>query len=103
MNEVRLFLKCTFLSELLGDDGKIKRDIYDGISPWETDKSYPNRTRPHGLVITAWQRCLQGAFITSDRDILPSLQPVAKISNTQEVHQDPHTISEYISRQPQHL
>ena len=103
VNEVRLFLKCTFLSDLLGDDGKIKRDIYDAISPCKTTESYPNRTRPHNFAVTAWQWCLQGAFISGDRDILPSLRQVEKTSNTPDAHQEPHTISKYITRQPQHI
>lgn len=45
--------KCTVLSDIIGEDGKIDKDFYDAVKPCETDESYPALTRQNPVAISA--------------------------------------------------
>ncbi|GFH56253.1 hypothetical protein CTEN210_12729 [Chaetoceros tenuissimus] len=102
-NEVRLFLQCTFLSDIIDEDGKIDKSIFDADQRCETTESYPMRERPNEIAIDAWKKCLQGAFITGDREVLPSLKPTDQPIPATEPDGVPSSVEEYLSRQPQHI
>jgi hypothetical protein len=42
-NEVRLYLKCTYLSDILYEKHSIRQEKYDASSPYDTIESYPRR------------------------------------------------------------
>ena len=98
-NEVQLYLKCTFLSDIIDENNCIRLDKYEATALCPTHESYPNRSRPNETAIKAWQTCLQGAFITGTREVLPSLLPTSSVTP---VHQEQQSfsISAHLSSQP---
>ncbi|GFH50469.1 hypothetical protein CTEN210_06945 [Chaetoceros tenuissimus] len=98
-NEVRLYLKCTFLSDIIDENNCISLDKYEAAAPCPTHESYPNRSRPNETAIKAWQTCLQGAFITGTREVLPSLIPTPSVTPVHQ-EQQPLSLSAHLSSQP---
>ncbi|GFH50464.1 hypothetical protein CTEN210_06940 [Chaetoceros tenuissimus] len=73
--------------------------MYEATAPRLAQESYLNRSRPNETAIKAWQTCLQGAFITGDRQVLPSLHPIPSATPANQ-EQQPSSISAHLSSQP---
>ena len=101
-NEVRLFLKCTFLHEILDEDNCIRQDIYEALTPCQSNESYPHRQHPNQIAVSAWKKCLQGSFITGSRNVITRLIPIPNNADT-DTNPEPQSLQEYIECQPQYI
>ena len=78
-NTVRLYLSCTFLSDLLVDPAaatlSIKDSIFDVSHPRQMTEVYPNQPRPSTAAIADWKFTIRAAFISGRRTVNTILTP----------------------------
>ena len=67
-NTVRLYLKCTFASDLMDPrTNDIHAHLYEVTAPQTTSEEYPFQPRPSDVAINDWKRCIRLAFISGNR------------------------------------
>ena len=75
-NTVRLYLKCTYASDLKSTlTGHIKENLYLVTSPRETTKVYPCQQHPSKVAVQDWQRCIRLSFLSGAHSMPIQLLP----------------------------
>ena len=101
-NTVRLYLRCTFLSDLVDPTAEtlsIKDYIFDVSHPRQTTEVYPNQPRPSTAAITNWQFTIRAAFISGRRTVNIIMTP--RIEDIEPPAID--TFQDFYSQQPQEI
>ena len=100
-NTVRLYLSCTFLSDLLVDPAaanlSIKDSIFDVSHPRQTTEVYPNQPRPSTAAIADWKFTIRAAFISGRRTFNTILTPHIDDIEPPAIE----TFQDFYSQQPQ--
>ena len=97
-NTVRLYLKCTFTSDLKNHaTNKMHENLYAVTAPRTTSEVYAYQPRPSDVAISDWQRCIRLAFLSGDRNM-----PSALIEKPELMEMPPpKTFTEFCASQPQ--
>ena len=99
-NTVRIYLKCTFASELGNSNtDMIHRHLYEARCPRQTETVYAYQPRPSEVAITDWKRCVQLAFIRGARHLAIAFRENTEVPQSR----TPASFNDHYMAQPEPL